>query len=295
MVPYSVESYEILNNEIEHYYSIGRYEIVLEKLSELISYEPNNGAAHYLMANCLFALDKYDDAIECCKEAILNNFSQDKGNYLLGKIYMEIDKYVKAEDCFLASLRINPQNIESMANYGYLMFRTAHEEKALNIFKEALNIDPNNTTLLHYIFLYHLVKNNKNEKLLVLGQYINNSNNEIGNFVHSGLLDLFDNNYKSARENFRQAFLLNPADKNILNILEDIDRDSHILFVPQRIIRKIGGPAVFWIVSIIICQVLYKLKFSSISTIFLILYILLCIYTWITPFLYRVVIKKNNF
>lgn len=274
--------------EVLHYIQIGRYEQAQDSLVRLIGVDPNNGELLYLMACCCYGLEKSEDAFLYCSEALKNGFSAEDCNSLLGSIYIDLNRYVEAEQCMLEALRLNPQNASLLARYGYLMLKTGHEKKAKKLMEEALRIEPDDEEVLKYNFYYYLAKNKKTEQMEVLHQYFIYSNNEVRKLIHLGLANLFSKNYKSARENFREAFLLDPTNEAILELLRETDYNSNFLFLPQRIILKIGGPAVAWIAVMALLFILNTLKFDIAVVTVGLLWVTLCLYTWATPLIYKI-------
>lgn len=280
-------------HEVYHYIGMKRYQKAMDILMSLLEEKPNDADLLYLRAYCLHKTDCYQEALECCNEALSHGFSIDEGNYLLGKIYMEMNRYVQAEQCFLEALRLNPQAAKVMAIYGYLMLLTGNEKKAERLFDEALRLEPDNEVVLHYRFHYYLAKGKHSEQVQTLGQFIDSSDNEVSKFVKAGLHDLFQKNYKSSRENFRQAFLLEPTNKSILGILEEVDRKSHFLYFPHRVIERMGGPAMLWVSAVVLIGLLRLLNQEEIAGITALVYISIAVYTWITPGIYKLFFKPR--
>jgi tetratricopeptide (TPR) repeat protein len=278
-------------NEINYFSSIGRYEVALDKINHIMSFHPNDGYILFLRANCLINLEKYQDAIEDCKQAISFGYSADKCKYLLGQIHMILKRYVESEEYLLDALVENPNMSNAMATYGYLMFLTGHEKKAAKLLEEALKIEPDNETALHYCFYYHLAKGKHRNQIAVVEKLMSNSNSEITTLMKIGMMEYYRDHYKAASECFRQIFLLDPTDQKILKLLQRVQEEASILYFPQRIIAKLGGPAVIWVSVVITSFVLIKLNYIGTTLIILSVYFVLCIYMWLTPTLYKLFSK----
>jgi tetratricopeptide (TPR) repeat protein len=279
--------------EIHHYLEIGRYEKAKELLRRQLAEHPDQEELLYLTAFCQYWLDEYDEAAEACREALKNGASPEKCNALLGKIYFEQQDYFNAEGCFLEALRINPQNAEVLANYGFLMLKTGHREKAAELIEEALRLEPNNEEVLHYAFYYYLARDKREDQMETLKELLETSGSEVRSLINIGMAELFRKNYKSARECFRQAFLLDPANKGLLSMLENLDKTTHPLYLPQRIVSKLGGPWPVWFIFIGAIFALRSFGFYTAMAITAGVYLLLCVSTWITPFIYRILVKRG--
>lgn len=280
----------VLNQAI-HYISLERFEKALSILNSLLSQSPNDGQLLYFKAYCHFQLDENDQAIELCKEAMDKGFSLEDCNELLGSIYMELDDYVQGEQFFLEALRLNPQNVEVLGKYSWIMLTTGHEEKAKKLLDEALALDPENEVALHYSFVYFLSKNKKAEQMDALIKYFEVSDAEVKKYLNLGLMEYFQGNSKEAREQFRQAFLLDPTNDDLLALLDTVSRESHPLFLPQRVVDRVGGPAVLWLGFIGLFFLLKSLKLDILLIFVSLFYAIFCIYTWIAPLIAKFLIK----
>ncbi|WP_371378727.1 tetratricopeptide repeat protein [Sporomusa aerivorans] len=290
---YDIETRKIFN-EAQHYYAMGRYEKALAKFDQLLSIHPNDNDVLYMRANSLFGLNRYDEAVDCCSQALANGFFAADCHYLLGKIFMETNRYVEAEEHFLEALRDNPERADIMATYGYLMLKTGHDKKARRLIENALSIDPSDEVVLQYHFYYHLAKNQRDDQVEALRRYLQTSDSEVRKLIQMGVMEYSSGNYKAARENFRQAYLLDPTDEHILSILKDLERSSSIFYFPQRMIERIGGPAVLWIGMVVFFLILQGLGFSKAIGIISVIYIVLCAYTWIMPLIYKAIQKLRE-
>lgn len=280
--------YEKNIQEIIYYIGISRYTSAKEKLVLMLSEYPQDGKLLYLKSVCLFGLEKYEEALGYCKEAYENNYSVLHCTNLLGRINTELKRYAQAEANYLEALSMNPQSAENIACYANLMLKTDHIKKAEKLLDEARRIDPNDDEVLRISFNYYLIKNNGKERLKILERYLNSGDDEISKFVRVGINDLYQGHYKSARENLRQAYLLDPTDDDILNALEEVDLKSKLYFLPLVFINKVGGPAVIWAVFALCFIVLGYFKMYNILVPIAILYFLLAIYSWIAVAIYRI-------
>lgn len=281
-------------NEATIYMDMHRYEQALSKLKQLLSYGPNNGRALYLMSLCYFNLNQNEKSLEFCNESLNNGFSASDCQYLLGRIYTNLLNYAKAEDHFLECLNINPKQASALSYYGILMLRTRRYKKALKLMNEAMEIDPTNEIVLHNMFVYYMNTGYKKRQIDSLESYVNTASNEISKLINIGLYNVHIKDYPTARENFRQAFLLDPTNQYTLDLLEEIDLLSHWLFIPYRLMYKAGGPLVF-IVGFILFEIIGRafldphllIKISK-------LFILFSAYIGFTPYIFNAFNKSRR-
>lgn len=279
-------------NQANHCLGIGNFKKAKEILLSLLAEEPNSGELLFLTGYCLFCLGESDKALDFCIEALSHDWDPEVCNMLLGDIYMDMQRYVEAEECYLTSLNLNPQNAEVMAAYGLLMLKTGYEGKAAKLLEEAIRLEPENEVVLNYNFHYYLAKDKKDEQVRIIEQFLISSDSEVKKLVNIGLHDLFREEYNSARENFRQAFLLDPTNKNILQILNELDKQTHVLLKPLQFIDSLGGPAVMWFVFIISFFSLRALDLDIPALVLGMIYLIYVIYSWTVPHIYNKFIVK---
>ena len=274
--------------EIYHYYEMDRYEVTIQKIDEYLSYDPMDGARIFLKADCCFRLERYQEAKDICIQAITNHYSLAECYFLLGNIEMRLGYYSSAENYYIDALQYNPNAANVIAKYSFLMLKTNHLEKAKKLLQEAIRIDPLDETVNQIRFLTSIYKNNKKaitsslEKFMVVGK------NEIVKYMNLGIMELNNNNYRVARENFRQAFLLNPTNKDICSQLEELEEISSPLYFPQRMIEKMGGSIMVSVLAIILVFI-YKLLHFNIGVFIIgICYLFIWIYIGMVPHIYRV-------
>lgn len=279
--------------EAEHYIDLGRADKAQEILLKVLAEEPGNSLALYLLAVSQYHLEQNDEAMLTCLEGLKHGGLREDFHCLLGRIYFALGCLPEAEESFLESLKINPNNPGVIANYGYLMLRTGHEKKAARLMEEALRIDPEDPVVLHYAFYFYLAKDKRHEEMDALSDYIQYSSDEIGTLVKAGTANAVRGRRREARENFRQAYLLDPTNNDLLDVLKGYDEEFHLLYLPHRIFRKLGGPIAVWAEFIALIAALNYLKLYALAGYIGVAYFVLCIYTWITPAIYKALFKRK--
>ncbi len=277
--------------QITHYLQINRYQKAKELILSNLSHCPNNEKLLFMIAHTNYHLNEYKEAIDNCFDALNNGYTAEYVHGLLGDVYFKTNQYEKAETAYLESLSLKPNNPEVLASYGYLMFITGNEDKGHQLLNEAVRISPENEVVLHYIFYYYLAKGKKMQQLETLEKYMHSSDQEISKLMKIGITEIFKGKYKSAREHLRQAYLLDPTNEDILRLLNDVDRKSHFLFFPHRIVNKLGGAATIYIIFMLIILLLYYLKMNGLLVFVASFYIIFALSTWFNPLIYKIFFK----
>lgn len=265
-----------------HYLEIGRYKEALEQIEEILSIKPNAGRILYIRSQCLFYLERYEEAVDACKDAIYNGHILWECNFLLGKIAIESEQYIEAEGYLLESLSEVSDKPEILATYAYLLLIRGYDDEADKALKEALRIGAENPTVRHYHFFFTLVRCGKKKQIEILKEYMKVSSNVLGNYMKIGSMEIMSGNYEKAHENLKQAFLLTPTNKAVLEVLEELEEQSKVVFLPSRFISKIGGPAILWIMTSLTIIILLFLKLYKVAVVIASIYLILALYTLIT-------------
>ena len=269
---------------IREYVGMKRFAMARPIINECLSKVPESAEVNLLNGFCLVGEEKSEEAIEVFYSALRLGANKVEIYHVLAHLKMDKNQYQEAELDLLEALKIDPNDPDILARYGKLMFLTDNDEKAVKLYKHALEIDPINASALQQMFNYQLSKGNKTHQSDALMRVIETSSNAVANEINAGVMELMNDNVCKAREHYRQAYLMDPTNDNILNLLQELDISTNPAFFPHRLIVKVGGPAVVWVVIIIIVLGLRALGFVQMASVIAMLYVILVIYTWVTVF-----------
>lgn len=267
---------------IEYYFDIGKYEQVIALAKEELNHQIENSFIWYMLGYSNYAIDEFDEGEEQLKEALRLGYDEEIVFHVLGHIYMDTERWQEAEESFLEVLRVNPNDAVTHASYAFLMKKTGNRKKATLLIEKALELDPENAYVLRQHFILEGVNGNKEQQVLALEQYMNSTDSELSKLLHLGINASFRNNAQEAKEYFRQAFLLKPEDKNLFSILENIEIEGHPLLAPNRIMERIGGNSVLWLVGVGMTFLLLYTGFNEIAILWMQCYVVIALYTWIS-------------
>lgn len=284
-------NYEKETSLIEHYMNLNRFEDAAPLIENLLRQDPNDDYALFKMALVQYCRDNNNEAILLFKEALLNGYDELACYYFLGCAYVEENRFQEAENAFLTALHHDPEDAETYAAYAELMFKTGYEEKALALYEKAKQLDPENEKVNQHILHYYFAKSDSEKQLEYLKNVIDTSTGEIQNLLNTAAYHLLRGEDKEARELARQAFLLDPTNKKVLEVLAELDQDTHPMFFPQRLMQSAGGPAAVWLEFIVVSFILKFFELNVLLVVYVCLYVLFVIYTWIAPILYKRLMK----
>ncbi|MBC6973551.1 tetratricopeptide repeat protein [Bacillus sp. Xin] len=289
------QSETMLLQEAQHYYGIGHIETAQQKLETLLSYNPQHAEALYNLGCCYADSEQYDEAKELCILALQHGYKPEEVYYTLGHIYTYTNELEKAEQSFLNVLYSDPSHAQAMAKYAFILLKTGHIEKAKQLIQKAVEINPNHPTVLHYQFVLLLAIGTKQEIEKSLKDNYYGSNNEVHFLVQLGIHAATRKRYREAYKYYRQAFLLEPNNKELLEILEEAEELIHPIFFPNVLVDKVGGPLIFWAISFGTLGLFAVLGWENIAGIAILFYLIICIWSWLSTPMYKLYkkIKKS--
>ncbi|MFS0553485.1 tetratricopeptide repeat protein [Brevibacillus sp. 179-C9.3 HS] len=274
----------------EHYYEMGRYEQAREQFKQALAENATHPRLLYKMAYCEYQLDNYEEAYELCTNAIREGFVTAYVYKTLGLILKHQKKWYEAEQAMLYALSLDPGEPAIIATYAFLMYETGHIKKARLLMEEAKRIDPMDSTVLHYQFYMGMIDGKEKEKREALAGYVQVAEDDLYKLIKIGEEAYFRDDYKTAKESLVQAFMLDPTNARVKELLDAIEKETHIIFLPNRIVGKLGGPFGSWAV----CMGLIFLAiflFPPALAIIIPFLLIFNVYTWISGFVYKLFVK----
>lgn len=149
-----------------------------EKADELINklIQENENDYRVLHTAGWFYLQKneLDKAMEYCKKSIIKNKDYpDNYGFLMPEILKAMGKDVEGEPYFRTALRKEPYNYNIMISIAnYYWYTTQNSEKALEYFKSAEVIKPNDAEIKYNMALIHITNSREDDAVQLLTQAI---------------------------------------------------------------------------------------------------------------------------
>ncbi|MBO8172053.1 MAG: tetratricopeptide repeat protein [Bacillaceae bacterium] len=280
---------------IYHYLEIGRFETALDYIKQALENSPDDPELYYYMGYVFYRQDRNEEAVEVLHQALsYGDEYQEEIYLLLASICIDADQWVEAEENLLKVLELNPNNAEAHAHYAYLMKKTGHKEKAERLIQEAHRLDPDDEQVLRYAHLMKLGDKDKEEQFFLLERFIEQADNQVSVHLQLGLHELFRERHGQALKHFKEAYLLDPTNQFLAEVVKELEQDTHFLYAPLRWVNKIGGPAVLWIIAIAISLAGQLLGLDKFVAVFIGIYLIYAIYSWTVPLLLKIYYKLRG-
>ena len=143
--------YAVWQNAMEIMHLLGKYDELLDFSEEAIDYFPNQGTSYYYSGLASKHQNNMGEALNSYQLALMIS---GKDPYLAGEIYAAMSavysqqkKHDKAIEMAKDGLNINPKSATLLEQYGDALFQNGEEEAAINQWKKALEFNKKSTTL----------------------------------------------------------------------------------------------------------------------------------------------------
>ena len=299
-------------------YTSDRYEEATNQINEALMQEPYNAWLHYLKADCLYRLNHCEEAEKHCKMAL--QYQYDAGNCmsLLGNIYTKQKDYAKAEAMYVKSLQVTSDNATVTARYAYLMLQMGQKEKARRLIERALHIDPTDGTANQIKAIYermnqtsdkqkNIQKNMQKKETDVTEStsvqkksisyqntdtedpYLRVCRNEKSRLCQIGYENLKAGKMRAARNAYKQALQMDEEDADIRRTIYHLDQKVHVIFLPERVVKRLGGVYLFGIELLVPILILLYFHLPVAALLIFLFYLVFCALAWFAPEIYQLI------
>lgn len=126
----------------------GDYDGAILVLKKMISDNPRDANAHYLLGVSFLKKNMFPEAIAELEKTIELSPSFPGAYHQLGVYYQQQSEAEKALEFYRKALELDPKSEESLYNSGLILFELGRVEEALPYFERALEVRPNDSEFL---------------------------------------------------------------------------------------------------------------------------------------------------
>lgn len=265
-----------------HYTEIGRPQKCLEALQS--ASEELVGRLEYwtLRTLALFDLKRTDEALEAAQKGLALFPEETLLLYLLACCFQRRHALDRAEQAILAALRIEPENPSFLCRYAQILCAAGQLAKAQALLDTAEKIDPEAEEiakvrwLLSYLQGMDRNMDEQSRKLLE-----SNPEDSLAQAL-AGQAHLLNHRYRKGKRLLSLAVQANPADMDVAEVARGARVLNHWLLVPLWPMARLG-PAVCWFLGAGSAIVLAMLGFEQTAGVWMVFYVVYCVYSWIVP------------
>lgn len=262
-----------LLREADHYVDINRFEEARARYVEVLGQRPQNGYLHYRAGYCLYRMGNHAEAAAHCREALENGYTQASCYVILGLVWRLQHKTAMAEETFREGLALHPEDANLLAQLAYLLWRLERYKEARQLIEQARALDPNHQTVLYYAYHMTQRRGRRSEAPVLIERYMQTDATEVEKrlFIVNDLIRT--GRYGRARDECREAFVLDPLDRRVRDKMADIDFLCHPVNWPNRVMTRVGPRAA--LITVLVLVVLSDLFNTA-----LVGFLLAALYAW---------------
>lgn len=285
------------------YISLGQFELAVEQLKQVLAEDPDSPQGHAFLAFCLLQQKrvyaaKHEAAIALTLEPMLP-----MAHFTMTQIQIAARQFKKAQEHLTILLEIEPEDPVNYLLQAELYSLTRSKTDILPLLEKAQSLDPENLRVKaalgrHFLSqgLYEKANHYAHEILEDFPDYQDG-------LTLKGLILLQQGNIEEAREHAMWALRQNPMDKDALYLISSIKARRNPLlglwwryntWMSERgesriILILIGAYFMYRAVSIYVEQ----LGYTQASTVIDLLWLGLCVYTWVSPGIFSKMLQKE--
>jgi len=261
-------------------------------LAEGLRHHPESQPLLYFSAYVDWVEDQLDAAQRSLKQLLGLDPSHYGGRVLLGRLLAERKDVAGAEQTWIALLRDYPEEADLYAEYGALMMRTMHLDKARRLAEEGLRHEPEHEHCLYIVAMVELIDGRgmgENENLVrLIARHPER--------LRTGLaLVIALQDRGRSREALRvsqQLLRSQPDSPELLENVRALKAESHWSMLPLYPIRRWGWPAAIglWFAFAFGLPLIAPGLPRGAINVVTIVWVVYAIYSWVWPPLLRKII-----
>jgi Flp pilus assembly protein TadD len=269
-----------------HYLEIRQPQRALEALAQPTGVEFELEEFWFLRGQALLDLDRNQEAAEAARGGLARNPDSVGLLYILSSAEAELGNLAAAEEALLAALRIVPDLPELLGRYAVLVARAGQFEKAERLLQRAAALDPESPDVARSRTLCAYLRGDDKAMARESQEYLARSPDDRYAHYLLGRALLEQNQVGAASRHLSTAARLDPSDSSLVEDARGTRWRTHPLLWPMRPLMRLGTIQV-WLGFIVCFFALRALGLEQAALILALVYIVLCLYSWIVPPLLR--------
>lgn len=245
---------------------------------------PDDPELHLYLARAAYIDDDYAAAAEHVTRVLSQHPLHHAARVLFFHVLAQQKDYVEAEQVVTSLIRENPGDAELLANYAHLMLLTLHLDKAEKLAGEALRREPGHegASLVRVLIATSHGKHREANEALEPLVRANPEAYRIGVTLYYALIR--QKRLREAERVGRQLLRARPGDGELVESLIALRLHTHWASWPAYPAVRYGwaGVAAIWFLGVIGARVAARFNPAA-GTAITVLYLFICIYSWVYP------------
>jgi tetratricopeptide (TPR) repeat protein len=269
-----------------HHLEIRRPEQALSALARAQRLAAVSPEAWRLRAAALIYLERYDEAADAASRALALDASNAWAFILLAQSELGRGDLAASERAFLAALELDPEDATHLALYAKACLIAGQIQKGKQLLDVAIEIEPENRTALRGLWLVAYIQGHNAEARRISDEYLAGDPDDAAAHVIAGNTGLVRNDFESARRHFAAGVRAHPERGDLAKVARETRVYGSWFLWPIRPFLR-WGSATLWFVGVGGMVLLSSVGWGRAALAWALLYLFLCVYSWVVPPLVR--------
>jgi tetratricopeptide (TPR) repeat protein len=258
----------------------------LAELAALPAAEAISGAAALLRCYALMRLERWPEAGVAARAGLAENGPDPDLLYVLGRAEHEAGHLEVAERALLDGLAMAPHDVDLLCAYAQLCAADNQPDKAEKLVARALAEEPGSATVFATRIQVAHARDDDRAAQRIAQQFVAAHPENPAAHALLGGISAVRGQVGPAYAGLRQAAASAPAEQAYAESAMELRIAKHPLMLPIRPFMRFG-PLKTWVAAIVVIYGLRLIGLPVLSAVVAVVWVLLCIYSWVVPPLVR--------
>jgi len=261
-----------------------RAEQALAELSRLNSDQALSAAAFHLRGQALIRLERWNEVDDNARRGLAEVGPDPVLLGQLGFALVEAGHYSHAERAFLDALALAPHDIDLLCGYARLCLNAGQADKAKQLWRRAAAYDPHHRAVMVTRVVIAIGVADDREAQRASDAFLAEYPADPVALALQG--QVAEMRGRSGYGSIRQAVAADPADRDYADLAWEAKFYAHPLMLPLRPLFRLGTVK-SWLLAVGVIFGLRLVGLGGLSFLAAMIWIALCVYSWIVPPLVR--------
>lgn len=278
----------------EHYVEMDQPQRALDALERSTNAEWERVAFWRIRSQALVNLDRFNDAADAARRGLQIDPHDIPLLALLAQCDTERGNLAAAERSLLAALQLAPDEPVLLCRYALVVARGGQFAKADQLLAEAARLAPEHPVVARTrVSLAYLRGDDRLAERESRALLAESPEDQYGNVMLGHAL-AEQGKVRSGTRMLRTAARSDPGNVRLVDAVRDVQHLGHWLLWPLWPLYRLGT-AKFWLLGMSVFFGLRALGLAQAAGIAMLVYVAICVYSWIVPFVLKWWLRRRRF
>lgn len=263
-----------------------RPEEALRELATLPEGEAIGAGAFQVRTAALLQLDRWAEAADAARQGLAAGGPDPDLLCMLANAERELGHLEVAERAVLDGLALAPQDVDLLCGYARICVAAGQVDKAGKLVERAMEQAPNSPTVYATRVVIAYARGDDRTAQRIAREFVAHYPENAGAHALLGGTSALRGQVNATADSSRQAVAHDPTEASFAELALEARIAKHPLNLPVRPFVRFGAIKT-WIAAVIIIYGLRALGLTPLALGFGVLWLFLCVYSWIVPPLVR--------